>query len=126
MAFTCPDCNTTGAIKITSGIELSADARSDEIMLQVVRCDHCAFAGLAVYEESRRGPLDAEYFDHVGYRVAGTELAEVVEWIESCPEPTNHRCLCLAHRELNKKNDAGYWNGRAILARYDSFELEMT
>lgn len=126
MPFTCPDCRIKTALEIRQSLELTSDARSDEIMLQVVECRQCSFTGLAVYEESRRGPLDAELNEHIGYRVAGTELEEVIQWINACPEPTNHRCQCLVHREMTQKDDAGNWNGRNVLQRYDTFPMELT
>ena len=126
MSFTCPDCRTTGSLQIRQSLEIESDARSDEIMLQVVECRQCSFTALAVYEESRRGPLDSESYEHTGFRVAGTELEEVIQWVDACPEPTNHRCRCLVHREMNQKDDAGNWNGRNILRRYDVFSMELS
>lgn len=126
MPFTCPECETENALQINQSLELAADARSDEIMLQVVECRQCSFTGLAVYEESRRGPLDSESYEHTGFRVAGTELEEVIQWVDACPEPTNHHCQCLVHREMNKKDDAGNWSGRSILRRYETFPMRLS
>ena len=54
MSFACPEC-LTKSLKITAKLELPPDSRSDEITVQVVACSRCGFAGVAVYEESRRG-----------------------------------------------------------------------
>ena len=60
MAFVCPECHTSESLRITRSLELPPDSRSDEITLQIIRCSSCRFAGVAVYEESRRGRLDDE------------------------------------------------------------------
>ncbi len=68
MPFQCPECSTK-TLKITHKLELPPDSRSDEITLQIIECSGCGFGGIAVYEESRRGALDDDSFDHTGYRV---------------------------------------------------------
>ena len=60
MAFVCPECHMPGALRITVSLQLPADSRSDDIALQIVECAHCQFKGIAIYEESRRGPLESD------------------------------------------------------------------
>jgi hypothetical protein len=104
-------------------IELPADARSDEIAVQTLRCGHCRFAAMAVYEESRRGALDDESIEHRGYRLSSQELRELRREIRQCPEPRNPRCHCAIHRKLGTRNKAGRWSGLQELRSRDSFEL---
>ncbi len=104
MSFQCPECSSPGSLTITSKIELPQDSRSDEITLQVIQCGTCGFAGLAVYEESRRGSLDSDSFQHFGYHVDAADLQAVKEKIKRCPKPGNPRCQCSAHLELGKRD----------------------
>jgi hypothetical protein len=124
LAFYCPECNTK-ALKIVTKIELPADARSDEIAVQTLRCGHCRFAAMAVYEESRRGALDDESIEHRGYRLSSQELRELRRQIRQCPEPRNPRCHCAIHRKLGTRNKAGRWSGLQELRSRDSFELRL-
>jgi hypothetical protein len=111
MSFTCPECRAGDALRIVRSLELPSDARSDEITLQIVSCNRCRFAGIAVYEESRRGALDDDSFDHTGYRVSKRDLAALRRAMASCPEPRNPRCRCPAHREYGRRNARGRWSG---------------
>jgi len=111
MPFTCPKCSTRSALRITGSLELPSDARSDEITLQIVACEQCGFAGIAVYEESRRGSLDSDSFDHTGYRVSARDLAALRKAISQCPQPGNPRCSCAAHRRYGRRNAAARWSG---------------
>ena len=124
MPFVCPECSVK-SLKITSRIELPADSRSDEIALQIVRCEGCGFAGIAVYEESRRGALGSESFDHTGYHVSADDLKWVKRAIERCPKPRNRRCMCSAHRELGSKDASGRWNGFKDVQREGAFRLKL-
>ena len=124
MAFYCPECNTK-SLKIMTKIELPADARSDEIAVQTLRCGRCRFAAMAVYEESRRGALGDESIDHTGYRVSPQELRDLRRDIKQCPEPRNPRCQCAIHQKLGAKNEAGRWSGLQGLRSRDSFELRL-
>ncbi len=72
----CPDCQAN-PLKITQSLELPSDIRNDEITLQIVHCDECGFHGLAVYQESRRGALDSESWEHEGYRVSEEDFQTV-------------------------------------------------
>jgi len=124
MPFVCPECSEK-SLKITSRIELPPDSRSDKIALQIVRCARCGFAGIAVYEESRRGALGSESFDHTGYRVSADDLKRVKRAIDRCPKPRNRRCKCSAHRKLGSKDTSGRWNGLKDVQREDAFRLKL-
>jgi hypothetical protein len=111
MSFICPECSG-GFLEIVSSLELPPDSEWDEITLQVVECSDCGFAGAAVYEESRRGALDSEAWEHRGYRLEGKFLGLLVKEIAACPEPRNSGCQCAAHRKWNQIIDArGRWLG---------------
>ena len=85
--FQCPDCSNPRSLRITSRLELPPDSRSDEISLQIIQCRNCGFAGLAIYEESRRGSLDSEIVNHIGYHVHAQDLEILKAMIKRCPEP---------------------------------------
>jgi hypothetical protein len=85
------------------------DARSDEIALQIVKCQRCHFEAVAIYEESRRGALDSEEFDHYGCALDQKELKELKALIKQCPEPKNRRCSCDTHLKLDRKDASGRW-----------------
>ena len=122
MPFLCPTCSEK-SLKTTSKIELPPDSRSDEIALQIVACSQCRFAGIAVYEESRRGALGSESFDHTGYRVSAEDLAALRKTIGRCRYPRNPRCRCSAHRELSSRDGSGRWNGLEGIHREGAFAL---
>jgi len=121
--FVCPKCSHHGSLKIVLSIELPPDSRSDEITLQIVECSDCRFAGIAVYEESRRGPLDSESFDHTGYYASRDKLRDLGKAIRSCPEPRNPRCQCPAHQTLGKTDASGRWNALRDLETAETFPL---
>ena len=105
-------------------LELPADSRSDEITLQILLCRKCAFEGLAVYEESRRGALGKELFEHIGYRVNEAQLASLREAIDQCPEPRNSDCACSTHAALAETNDWGRWVGLNRVELITAFPIE--
>ena len=109
MGFQCPSCSSRRSLEIISRIELPPDARSDEITLQIVKCQHCDFTAVAIYEESHRGALDSEVFDHYGYALDQKELKGLKALIKQCPEPKNRRCSCDSHRSLRRKDSSGRW-----------------
>ena len=123
MPFLCPECSTR-QLHITTKIELGPDNRSDEIMLQIVRCYRCNFWGIAIYEESRRGSLENESFLHYGYHVGRADLRALQEIIKECPEPGNRRCECFAHHTLNIKDDSGRWNALSDVHLDGYFEIK--
>ncbi|MFN2223864.1 MAG: hypothetical protein ACK2UH_15005 [Candidatus Promineifilaceae bacterium] len=106
--FECPECKRDG-LSISLSITLPPDSRSDDIILQIVRCRHCKFRAAAIYEESRRGGLDSESWDHRGYRISQEELARLNRLIKSCRTKRDKHCDCPAHRELSQKNEYGRW-----------------
>jgi len=111
MSYLCPQCTNPKSLRIISRLELPPDSRSDEITLQVVECSRCNFAGIAVYEESRRGALGDDHFDHYGYFVDKSDLMTLKNAINKCPKPGNWRCKCAAHRRFGGKDEIGRWNG---------------
>jgi len=123
LPFVCPACSHHASLKIVLSIELPPDSRSDEITLQVVQCSDCAFAGIAVYEESRRGRLDSESLHHTGYYVNKNDLRELRKAIRSCPEPRNPRCQCPTHRTLGKTDASGRWDALRHLEITEAFPL---
>ncbi|MCP4537424.1 MAG: hypothetical protein GY832_09790 [Chloroflexi bacterium] len=125
MSFLCPECSTHRSLQIKAKIELSPDSRSDEITLQIIECSRCRFAGIAVYEESRRGALDSDSFSHVGYRVSAKDLGMLKRTIEQCPEPNKRHCKCSAHQTLGGKDVGGRWNGLQKIEYGEIFELRL-
>lgn len=123
MAYRCPDCGFEGALQIKEALSLPPDSRSDDIILQIVVCDLCKFYGAAVYEESRRGSLDSESWDHTGYRLEAEEFARLISLVRSCPEQKNERCHCKAHRQLGKKGNSGRWVQPAAFDWQRSFPM---
>ncbi len=111
MSFRCPACAGRSSLAIVRRLELPPDARSDEITLQVVRCQSCDFAGIAVYEESRRGGLDDDHYSHIGYRVPQNQVATIEEALARCPKPGKPRCRCAAHRTYGRRDANGRWIG---------------
>lgn len=106
--FLCPDC--AGATLVAGrGIELPADSRSDEISLQALGCTSCSFRGIAIYRESRRGALDSESWEHLGYRVPENIRASIQDAIALCPEPGRRSCRCAAHVLLGVQDSQGAW-----------------
>lgn len=125
MAFRCPDCSTPGWMRITQKIELPYDSRSDEIMLQVVKCGRCRFEAIAVYEESGRGGFGDESIDHRGYYVTESDLKAVKDKISQCPNPRNGKCRCHVHKQLGSKDKNGRWNGLSGIELGQRFEMKI-
>lgn len=126
MPFTCPECHTQSALRITHRLELPPDARSDDITLQVVRCSQCRFEGLAVYEESRRGALDSESYSHTGYEVGKAQLSALKKAIGRCPKTRDPRCTCTVHEEYGRRDAHGRWTGLDAFDLGASFPLVIT
>jgi hypothetical protein len=125
MPFRCPQCLTSNSLDIDLSIELSPDRRSDEISLQVVTCCDCGFAGLAVYQESHRGELGTEDWNHIGYWVSPDAVHSVREAIQSCPDPYNARCTCRAHDSLSEQDIYGIWQGLLELKSGHTFLMRL-
>lgn len=124
MSLFCPQC-AERTLEIESFLELPPDNRSDEITVQIIGCQRCGFAGVAVYEESRRGALDRELGDHAGYHVDEAELESLREKLASCPAPADPRCGCAAHREIGRRDAAGRWQGMASITLSERFTIEI-
>lgn len=110
MSFICPECSGS-RLRIASSIEVPPDRWWDEIALQVVECPECGFRGAAVYEESRRGALDSEAWNHRGIRLAEPLLRTLIENIAACPEPRNWDCGCAGHLTWGRTGVDGQWVG---------------
>jgi hypothetical protein len=110
MTFKCPACAVNTLI-ITRSIDLPPDAHNDELTLQIVQCGSCQFHGAAVYEESRRGPLDSESWRHHGYQLSDADWEALVAAINRCPAPRNEGCACATHVSLCKVDDRHNWDG---------------
>jgi len=103
--FKCPRCEEE-QLEICQSFELPPGARWDEESLQMIACNSCESAGLAVYQESRRGASDEESVHHEGAFLPMKELMTVRATLLLCPEPSNGRCGCAAHKELRGLTDA--------------------
>lgn len=123
MAFWCPQCETSGTLTITHTLELPPDRQLEEITLQVVNCRRCGFSGLAVYEEARRGRLDGDNWQHIGYQIRNAEVGQLIDDILACPEPHNPRCNCPTHRAYGKQDAKGLWVGLTGLTVKGQFRL---
>lgn len=124
MPFRCPDCSAK-TLTIVAALELAPDSKWDELTLQTLACPRCSFSGVAVYQESRRGALDAEIVHHDGYPVGDADWKRLERAITSCPAPGDRRCACFAHRTFGTHNDAGRWNGLDTVTRGPRFTLEL-
>jgi hypothetical protein len=110
MPFICPQCSGS-RLRIISSLELPPDSWWDEITLQVVECPDCGSGGAAVYEESRRGALDSEVWNHRGVKVAEEQLRTLTDDIAACPTPRNSGCRCATHQKWGRTDAAGRWLG---------------
>lgn len=98
-------------MQIVSSLEVPPDRWWDEITLQVVECPDCGFRGAGVYEESRRGALDSEAWNHRGHRLAAAPLQALIDGIAACPAPRNSGCRCAAHHRWGRADAKGQWRG---------------
>jgi len=124
MEFACPRCRG-GSMRITSSIELPPDSRSDEITVQILKCSKCGFAGLGIYEETRRGRLDSESIHHRGYYVDDSTLASIERMISKCLKPKKSGCRCRIHRSLGCVNEFGRWNWLEKIPYKETFKLQI-
>jgi hypothetical protein len=124
MAFVCPRCLVSGSLEINLAMQLPADSRSDDITVQIVECNQCKFYGLAVYEESRRGALELEAWEHTGYWLEADSDGIITE-IKSCPEPMNANCRCPSHVALGQSDARGRWQGLVRLQHLRTFPMRM-
>lgn len=80
--FICPKCNKKSLI-IEGSFDAGDDDYSDEIKFQTIKCESCGFKGVAVYEESFRGNMEEDSFNHYGYMVLEDRYDEVVSDMNS-------------------------------------------
>ncbi len=125
MSFACPECSDQSSLGIQNSLELPPDADWDEVALQVIRCGNCAFFGLAVYRESRRGALDREIIHHTGYRLPPEQAAQIARQIASCPKPSDRDCGCRSHLRLSGVNESGRWAAVEPGARTGTFPMQL-
>jgi hypothetical protein len=125
MSFACPACNRAGSLAILASIDLPPDSRSDEIALQVLECEGCGLRGLAIYEESRRGALDSETWDHTGYLVPEQLVDAVHQVVSLCPDPADPACPCPAHREFGAIDHMGRWQAPEGISEAISFPMRL-
>jgi len=105
-------------------LELPGDSRSDEIAIQLVACAQCGFRGAAVYEESRRGRLDAESWEHTGYALPGAAYLELSKLMLSCPRPRDNACPCTSHSTLSRVDESGRWVGLSAYSPTSYFPMQ--
>lgn len=125
MTFRCPDCGFRGTLRIVQAIVLPPDSRSDDIILQIVRCDRCHFRGAAIYEESRRGSLDSESWEHRGYRLNEQDLAHLEAMIARCQANNDKHCRCPAHQILRQTDAYGRWQLPVDIDWANSFPMQI-
>jgi hypothetical protein len=125
MSFVCPNCLESGSLEITQALQLPPDACSGDLMLQVVECTQCHFAGLAVYSEERHSALDTIDWKHIGYRVAEPDLAAVRHLMRNCPRPDNPDCQCSTHLYFSRQDRRGCWQGLVEFEIEGDFVMRM-
>ena len=125
MPFQCPECKNQNTLNITYTIELPADSRSDEIALQTIRCNLCNFYGIATYEESRRGLLQDEAYEHLGFQTSKDTYGDLVKLLRTCPEPNNAHCLCVIHQQLGSTDESGRWSGMSQFKHQGGFPIKI-
>jgi hypothetical protein len=102
----CPDCKAP-QLENTHSLELGPDGDSDEVSLSALRCRHCGMTAAGSYEESRRGRLDHECWNHTCVRVTQTTYDQLVASLSGCPDPTDYHCGCNAHRFFGVRTPMG-------------------
>lgn len=124
MPFQCPECKNQNTLNITYTIELPADSRSDEIALQTIRCNLCNFYGIATYEESRRGSLQDEAYEHLGFQTSKDTYDDLVKLLHKCPDPNNAHCPCAIHLKLGNRDGTGRWSGISQFKHHGGFLIK--
>ncbi len=77
-------------LEIEQALAMGADDDSDELALQLLRCQACGKRMVGVYEESRRG--GDSRFHHWAYEVSEDVIAKVAQLLaEEEPKPRNRR-----------------------------------
>ena len=124
MSFICPQCDAP-TLEMIRSLELPGDSFSDEITLQQIACYRCGLRGTSVYQESRRGQLDSESWDHTGYRLDEGDYQRLDHLIQACPNPADKDCVCTAHIFFNLVGPTGQWQGLSRFRLSPSFILEL-
>jgi len=66
MSLLCPSCKQP-YLRVTASRDIDPGQNYDERAIQVLICSSCGYTGIGIYEESRRGALDSESFNHISY-----------------------------------------------------------
>mgnify|MGYP001473485810 CR=1 FL=1 len=122
MPFICPQCETAHLV-ITHSLALPPDNRSDEIILQLMQCNTCLLKALAVYQESRRGAIDHESWDHSDYLISVEDWESVQTILIACPQPDNPACNCATHQKYKQYDQQGIWHGLNEISTSNSFKV---
>jgi len=115
--FVCPRCGAKG-LKIVKSMDLPPDRRSDDVILQITECHSCSFKGLALYEESRRGAMGGESFEHTGFWPSDEALTKVEAIFSFCSYLRDKRCGCEGHKRAVLATSCGKKWRLAILDEY--------
>jgi Zn ribbon nucleic-acid-binding protein len=97
MAFLCPKCDQP-RLEIELSIELPADDSWDENSVQLAACQACGLRAITLYQESRRGSLQDEAWQHFGAVISAEAYQLLAEMFSGCPAPMDRSCRCTAHR----------------------------
>ena len=100
---------------LVASLSLAGDSRSDEIRFQLFRCAHCGQPAAGAYEESRRGSLDSECWDHYAFAVDESGWQRCQQLLTVCPNPDEEACGCCAHQQLGRYDASGRWLGLKAL-----------
>lgn len=120
--FVCPQCGAP-SLKVVKSMDLPSDGRSDDVILQVTQCSSCSFRGLALYEESRRGGMGDETWEHSGFWASDEAVSEVEDLFSQCSSPRDKRCSCDSHKKIVAATSRGQkWR----LALLDEYGCELT
>lgn len=103
--FRCPLCDEN-SLEIGESLELTPNGEWDEEALQLISCSICESAGLALYQEHRRGALDQETTQHNGAFLPLAELLPIRASLLLCPKSKSAGCGCSIHREMRVLADA--------------------
>ena len=113
----CPGCGKE--LKLVQALTLPGDCRSDDIRFQLSRCPGCGQPAAGAYEESRRGALDSECWEHYAWPVTESMWRRCTQLLLLCPEPEREDCGCCAHLQLSRYDANGRWLGCKTLPQGD-------
>ena len=124
MFYICPRCLGQGTLEINQSIHLPPDNRSDDVVVQILDCQSCQYRGGAIYQESRRGGLDTESWEHLGYVVNKVQLDALAALIAGCNDQQNPACPCQVHVLLGAADFNGRWCLPSGFDRQRSFTMD--